>query len=173
MLGHLNTAAKNAGINPATLATIASLETLSGSSDPTNEYCNTCYSYGFGVYQVGYETFSDWNAYQGNIYTGCSSICGTNYPSNLDSCAQFLAAVFNRLSALGFTNSTQMMAMAATAWNGCACGYTYSCYPWPGQRSYLIPSSSQLTQYGASAGCLFNNSGYVGNGVFDTSITLV
>lgn len=113
--------------------------------------------------------FNAWNSYHGGIYTFCEDICGSNYRNNLDICAEVLSSVFKRLKNEGYTNSTQMMAMAATAWNGCSCGHTYYCTPWAGSGGINIPDIDQLTQYGASAGYLFSHSGYVGTGVFDTN----
>lgn len=172
---HLTQAGQAAGINPATLATIASLETLSGlGSAGINAGCNPCNTSGAGVCQVGKGMFDEWNAYNGSNYTWCSDICGSNYPNNLAICAEFLAAAFNKSSNLGYTDPIQMMAMAATAWNGHYCGYdpNGAFFPWPGQPGYYLPKSDQLTQYGSSAGAIFKSSGYVGKGVFDTSIVL-
>ncbi|AGL00012.1 hypothetical protein [Desulfoscipio gibsoniae] len=174
MAGHINSAAHNKGINPATLATIASLETLSGSgAGGINVGCDPCDTSGAGVCQIGKAMFDKWNAWCDNKYTWCSSICGSNYYNNLAICAAFLSAAFKKLKSLGNTNQIQMMAMAATAWNGNYCGHSSNAfYPWSGQTGYYLPKSDQLTQYGASAGALFNGSGHVGKGVLDTSISL-
>jgi len=113
----------------------------------------------------------------GGGYTWCSDICGSNYANNIQICADFLVSAFYKLQELGYTDSVQMMAMAATAWNGHACGYNPNSafYPWGtvnGNTGYFLPYPNQLTQYGASAGYYFANSGYFGNGVLDSSIQL-
>lgn len=82
---------------------------------------------------------------------------------------------FYKLQELGYSDSVQMMAMAATSWNGNYCGHNSNSaiYPWGiNNPPYYLPSANQLTQYGASAGYYFKNSGYFGNGVLDTSIQL-
>jgi len=163
--------------NPATIATIASMETLWNDSATTAESsnCSPCNQSGVGICQVGQDMFNQWNSFLGGGYTWCSSICGTNYANNIQICADFLVTAFFKLQALGYTNSVEMMAMAATAWNGHTCGYDSNAlfYPWgTSHTGYYMPGPSQITQYGASAGYSFQNSGYFGSGVFDTSISL-
>jgi len=118
--------------------------------------------------------FDEWNAAFGGGESWCSSICGYNYIGNLVICAQFLYSAFSKLQELEISNASQMMAMAATAWNGHTCGYNSNgaFFPWSGQSGYYLPGTDQITEYGSSAGYLFANSRHVGNGVFDTSETV-
>lgn len=171
-----NYAAHNV-FNPATIATIASMETLWNDSASTaeSEDCSPCYQYGVGICQVGETMFDQWNSFVGGGYTWCDGICGSNYVNNIQICADFLVAAFYKLQELGYTDSVQMMAMAATGWNGHYCGYdpNTAIYVWGNNfPPYYLPGPSQLTQYGASAGYYFKNSGYFGNGVLDYSIQL-
>jgi len=174
-----NAAVENV-FNPATIATIASIETLWNDSATTAESskCSPCQSAGAGICQVGEDMFNEWNNYMGGGYTWCSDICGANYANNLSICTDFFVTAFYKLQELGYTDSVQMMAMAATTWNGHAyCGYDSNAafYPWGtvnGNTGYYLPTADQITEYGASAGYYFKNSGYFGTGVLDNSIKL-
>ena len=171
-----NAATENV-FNPATIATIASIETLNEYSATTAESsnCSPCDQSGVGICQVGELMFDAWNNYMGGGYTWCTSICGTNYKNNLQICADFLVTAFYKLQELGYTNSVQMMAMAATSWNGkgdCPPSSGGTFYPWGSSFPCGLPASNCITAYGATAGNLFLNSGYFGSGVFDSSITL-
>lgn len=169
---YINDAAKQYLINPATLASISSMETESaGFSDN----CSPCYEYGVGVCQIGKAMFDDWNTSTNAGATWCSSICGSpGYIPNLQIVAQYLYGAFSKLQSLGVTNQVQMMAMAATSYNGlgsCTTGVWASFQPFGGGY-YPLPYKDGITEYGSSAGYLFANSGHVGSGVFDYTQTL-
>jgi len=174
----INQVAAAYGINPATLATISSLETgsLTGPDVNNDSYgCNPCNAAGAGGTQIGQNMFDAWNASQGGGNTFCSSICGApgslTLRNNLDICAQYLKAAFDLATSQGGYNDVQKMAAAATSWNGFVCagnpnGYFY---PFPGQYGYGLPGTSQMSDYGSTAGYLYQNSGLEGGGVYDTS----
>ncbi|ODA41831.1 hypothetical protein DSBG_1323 [Desulfosporosinus sp. BG] len=175
-VSNFNYMAHSMGLNPATVATIASLETEStGINTGCSSLDTPCDTLGAGICQVGKAMFDNWNASSNNIFIWCGDICGSKYINNLALCADFLLSAFKKLQNLGYNDQIQMMAMAGTAWNGNACGHSSNTfYPWTGGGAYgyYLPGSNQLTRYGSSAGAIFKSSGYVGTGVFDTSITL-
>ncbi|MHB1629157.1 MAG: hypothetical protein ACYCVB_12430 [Bacilli bacterium] len=111
----LNYHASQNGINPATLATITSMET---ESVGLSSNCSSCDPSGVGVCQVGEAMFNDYNSAYGGTLTWCSGMCGSNYGWNLELTANFLFKAFGAAEKIGITDSIQMMAMAATTWNG-------------------------------------------------------